>query len=108
MSEVPAISKEEIEEIIKETTESNLSNQAYHHNKVGQWNSNIVEQALKKLTLLNKPYKFIVTCVIMQKNGAGLHSASSCYWDHSTDENISYKFDSKTMYAIVNVFSLAI
>ena len=26
-----------------------------------------------------------VTCVIMQKNGAGLHTASSCYWDNTTD-----------------------
>lgn len=26
-----------------------------------------------------------VTCVVMQKNGAGLHMASSCYWDSSTD-----------------------
>lgn len=28
---------------------------------------------------------FLVTCVIMQKNGAGLHTASSCFWDNSTD-----------------------
>lgn len=26
-----------------------------------------------------------VTSVIMQKNGAGLHTASSCFWDNSTD-----------------------
>ena len=24
----------------------------------------------------------------MQKNGAGLHTASSCYWDNSTDGEI--------------------
>ena len=28
---------------------------------------------------------FPVTSVIMQKNGAGLHTASSCYWDNTTD-----------------------
>lgn len=26
-----------------------------------------------------------VTCIILQKNGAGLHTASSCFWDNSTD-----------------------
>ena len=26
-----------------------------------------------------------VTCAIMQKTGAGFHSASSCYWDNTTD-----------------------
>ncbi|KAH6573448.1 hypothetical protein BASA62_002975 [Batrachochytrium salamandrivorans] len=76
--------------------------------KEGQWNSNIVEQALKRLTGLNKPFKYIVTCTIMQKNGAGLHAASSCFWDNSTDGSTTYKYDSKTMYVIVNAFGLAI
>jgi hypothetical protein len=71
----------------------------------------------------------IVTCVIMQRNGAGLHCANSCYWDTSSDGtdfstsnskqcikvltlintgSSTYKYESKTMYAIVNVFGLAI
>ena len=25
------------------------------------------------------------TCIIMQKSGAGLHTASACYWDSNTD-----------------------
>jgi hypothetical protein len=45
----------------------------------------MVEVCLKRLTGLNKPFKYVVTCVIMQKNGAGLHTASSCYWDNTTD-----------------------
>lgn len=27
----------------------------------------------------------LVTCVIMQKNGAGMQTASTCFWDNSTD-----------------------
>ena len=27
----------------------------------------------------------VVTCVIMQRNGAELHTASSCYWDNTSD-----------------------
>lgn len=53
--------------------------------QVGQWTSSMVEVCLKRLTGLNKPFKYVVTCVIMQKNGAGLHTASSCYWDNTTD-----------------------
>ncbi|KAI8614185.1 hypothetical protein CcCBS67573_g06048 [Chytriomyces confervae] len=99
---------DEVNNVIKESIESTIQNAAYHHNKVGQWNSNIVEQCLKKLASLNKPFKYIVTCTIMQKNGAGLHAASSCYWDSTTDGCTTYKYDSKTMYCIVNVFGLAI
>ena len=32
-----------------------------------------------------------VTSVIMQKNGAGLHTASSCYWDNTTDGKLSQR-----------------
>jgi hypothetical protein len=34
-----------------------------------------------------------VTCVIMQKNGAGMITATSCYWDKSTDGKILWFHD---------------
>ena len=34
-----------------------------------------------------------VTCIIMQKNGAGLHTASSCFWDNSgADGSFAFAF----------------
>jgi dynein light chain Tctex-type 1 len=52
---------EEVNGLLKESVESTLANAPYHHNKVAQWNSNIVELSLKKLTSLNKPFKYIGT-----------------------------------------------
>ncbi|KAF1497782.1 Dynein light chain Tctex-type 1, partial [Eudyptula minor novaehollandiae] len=65
--------------------ESAIGGNAYQHSKVNQWTTSVVEQTLSQLTKLGKPFKYIVTCVIMQKNGAGLHTASSCFWDNSSD-----------------------
>ena len=63
---------------------------------------------------------------MFQKNGAGLHTASSCYWDNSTDGergrllelkylnieifpgSCTVRWENKTMYCIVSVFGLAI
>ena len=59
-------------------------------------------------TALNKPFKYIVTCVIMQKNGAGLHTSSSCYWDNSTDGSRTVRWENKSMYCIATVFGVAI
>lgn len=39
--------------------ENTCQNQSYQHAKVAQWNSNIVEQTLKKLSELNKPFKYL-------------------------------------------------
>lgn len=41
-----------------------------------------------------------VTCMIMQKNGAGLHTASSCYWNNDTDGSCTVRWENKSMYCI--------
>ncbi|KAH9592761.1 Dynein light chain Tctex-type, variant 2, partial [Schistosoma haematobium] len=88
---------DEVKNIVKESIESIIGSSSYSHSKVQQWTSSVIEQCLSQLTKLGKPFKYIgmsdeimfqpfsVTCVIMQKSGAGLHTASSCYWDSSTD-----------------------
>jgi hypothetical protein len=40
------------------------------HVQVSQWTSACLEGCMKRLTGLNKPYKYVVTCIIMQKTGA--------------------------------------
>lgn len=99
---------DEVSMIIKESVENAIGVNMYQHNKVNQWTSNIVEQCLKRLTALNKPFKYVVSVVMLQKTGAGLHTASSCYWDNSTDGSCTVRWENKTMYAIVSVFGLAI
>ena len=121
--------------IIKESIESTIGGNSYVHTKVNQWTNSVVESCLASLTKLQKPFKYIgeneffslnsfsisseltvkpcassfsVTCVIMQKNGAGLHTASSCYWDNTTDGSCTVRWENKTMYCIVSVFGLAI
>ena len=76
---------DEVSNVIKEAIETTIGGNSYTHAKVNQWTNGVVESCLASLTKLQKPFKYIVTCVIMQKNGAGLHTASSCYWDNSTD-----------------------
>lgn len=106
--EETAFVTDEVTNIVKEAIESTIGPNAYQHNKVNQWTSNVVEQCLNQLTKLGKPFKYIVTCVIMQKNGAGLHTASSCFWDNGTDGSCTVRWENKTMYCIVSVFGLAI
>nr|XP_010301535.1 PREDICTED: dynein light chain Tctex-type 1-like [Balearica regulorum gibbericeps] len=99
---------DEVSSIIKEAIESAIGGNAYQHSKVNQWTTSVVEQTLSQLTKLGKPFKYIVTCVIMQKNGAGLHTASSCFWDNSSDGTCTVRWENKTMYCIVSAFGLAI
>ncbi|PRP87370.1 hypothetical protein PROFUN_01632 [Planoprotostelium fungivorum] len=51
-SEEAAFVQEDVQNIIKETS-------SYHHAKVPQWTNSVVEQCLKRLTALNKPFKYV-------------------------------------------------
>mmetsp|Transcript_2467 Transcript_2467/g.5085 ORF Transcript_2467/g.5085 Transcript_2467/m.5085 type:complete len:114 (-) Transcript_2467:74-415(-) len=106
-TEEAAFVAEDVNNIIKESIDSILLNATYTQQKVGQWTSQIVESCMKRTTALNKPFKYVVTCVIMQKNGAGLHTASSCYWDNATDGSRTVRWENKTMYCVTTVFGLA-
>ena len=85
-----------------------MGGNSYTPAKVDQWTNGVVESCLCSLTKQRKPFKYIVTCVIMQKNRTGLHTASACYWDNTTDGSCTVKWNNKTMYCIVSVFVSAI
>ena len=77
---------EEVSAIIQDSIGSVIGESApYADNKISTWTNNIVEGCIAKLTALHKPFKYIATCIIMQKTGAGLIKASACFWDRCTD-----------------------
>merc|ERR1712187_1005071 len=100
MGEESALVQDDVTTIIKEAVDSVLSNATYQHVKIPQWTSNVIESCLKRLKDLNKPFKYIVTAVLMQKNGAGLHTATSTFWDNTTDGIATLRWENKTMYCI--------
>lgn len=72
---------------------------------------------------------WIVTCVVMQRNGAGFYAGSSVYWDNARDGkylfvyavshdsntvlqhaigSAAYRYENKSLYALVNVFALSV
>jgi dynein light chain Tctex-type 1 len=49
-----------------------------------------------------------VTVVLMQKNGAGLHTAAAAYWDAKVDGLAKVGWENGTMHAIATVYALAL
>lgn len=45
----------------------------------------ICDRSMQELHDLSKPFKYVISCVIVQKNGAGFHIGHSAYWDISND-----------------------
>ena len=64
-----------------------------------------MDKCLAKLAGRESKYKYSVTCVMMQKNGAGLVTSSSQYWEkHDADLYVPVPWENNTIHCIVTIF----
>lgn len=84
-SEQAAFLPEQVETILMGAIEHVLKNEVYAEGKVQHWVDSICDKCMAELHELNKPFKYVVSAAIVQKNGAGFHAGHSAYWDISTD-----------------------
>ena len=85
-----------------------IGDSQFSHGKLNAWTNNIIEGCLKKLAALGKPFKYVVTCNLVQKAGAGLHVAASSRWRDKTDGKMPVQWENKTLFVLATVFWLAI
>lgn len=99
---------EEVAKIIKEALERIIGNKEYDQSKISRWTADSVDQILTELTNLDRPFKYIVQTIILEKTGGGFHTASSCYWNNTTDGSCTLRWENKYLYTIVSVYGLLI
>lgn len=105
---------ETIEPLCFDVIEGVLKDKLYNDAMVQFWVDDICAKITKELIDTNKPFKYLVSCTIMQKNGAGLHLGHSCFWDVSNDNSVIARWPNEKrkdpnarMVCIVTVFGLA-
>ncbi|CEM29170.1 unnamed protein product [Vitrella brassicaformis CCMP3155] len=112
--EESAWSNDEIEKIVVDVLDSLLKNKEYQEEMVPYWIDEICETTTERLNELKKSFKYIVSCVLMQRNGAGLHTVTSCFWDTVNDGVFTYVWPKekskdqvkKSLYCILTVFGV--
>eukprot|EP01038_Epipyxis_sp_PR26KG_P013885 gene13885-18619_t len=86
---------EAIEPVCYDIMESVLKDKSYNDLNVQKWIDEICTRVTKELVETNKPFKYLVSCTIMQKNGAGFHIGQSCFWDASNDNLVVSRWPSE-------------
>ena len=100
---------DELGTIAKTIMQSVLTEDLYFQpDKVNGWCQQIMDQCLKEYQKMNKPFKYIVTCYIMQKCGAGYQTASTCYWDVKTDGLMSVTAEFPNLNCLVTIYAVHI
>jgi len=108
VDEVADFNVEDVEKIIREAIVGNLGENSFNVKKVNEWTNSIVASCLKELQALGRPFKYVVTCIIMQKNGAGLNTSYSTYWDTGKDGYCKIPWQNATMHCIVTIYGICV
>lgn len=108
LTEDDLIDDAEIDTMVREAISGAAGDNQFLHSKADAWSSNIVEGCLKRLAALNKPFKYVVTCNLTQKSGAGLHAASCTRWNDKTDGKLTVQWENNTMIVLVTVYWLSV
>ena len=74
------IEEDKVSEEINSIMRNKLQAEKWNPKKVDGWTKDLIEQALKHLLEHKKGFKYIVTCVIMQRTGAGLTGSHALCW----------------------------
>mmetsp|Transcript_30196 Transcript_30196/g.28847 ORF Transcript_30196/g.28847 Transcript_30196/m.28847 type:complete len:112 (+) Transcript_30196:59-394(+) len=86
-----------------------LKGNTYSAGKTAQWIDTIGNNLLIKLKDDVSPnFKYIISSIIVQKLGAGLHFESAALWDATTDGSVTAKFENETMTCICTIIGIAL
>ena len=100
--------EEDVERIIRDAIHNSLGELQYNPKKVNELTNLVVTCCLKELQQLNKPFKYVITCIIMQKTGAGMSTSASMFWDTGKDGFCKCTWQNNTMHCIVSVYGLSV
>lgn len=87
---------DELEKIIQETVEAELGPKQYEEKEVPHWINRINELLVEKLVQQQKPYKYLVNTMIMQRKGANVVVSQSNIWDTGLDSHFTMAWPKET------------
>ena len=106
--EAAEFSVEDVEAIVRTAIVGTLNQHQFNAKKVNEWTNSIVQNCLKELQALARAFKYVITCVIMQKTGAGLNTTASMFWDTAKDGHCKVPWQNATMNCLVTIYGLSV
>lgn len=99
---------EDVAKVINDILDNFLGTNEYVPALVHKWSSTVSENILTALNKMKKPFKYVVTSSLMQKNGAGLHTGTAFHWDNSIDASCTVRWENSSLCAVITVFGVAL
>ena len=98
----------EVEKIVRKAVLKTMENTTFDSKQMDTLSNDVVNNCIKGLHELHKPYKYVVNCVLTQKVGAGLTSACSSFWDTKSDGHFKVSWSNDHYEVLIIVYAVAI
>lgn len=100
----------DLQSLVTDSCNQVIKQNVYNQETADQVTEQLIEDILKRLAERKKDqdYKFLVSAVIEQKIGAGVHSVVASVWDNSMDSYNVIKWENPSYYVAVTIFCLYI
>ena len=86
-----------------------LDGRSFQATKTAEWIETICQTTLQQLKENVSPnFKYVVSALIVQKLGAGLHLETSAIWDTNTDGSITSKWENDTIICLTTIIGIAL
>merc|ERR1711903_71190 len=70
--------------------------------------TSMTDTILKELQGLNRPFKYVVTTIIMQKNGAGMDTGAAMHWDANKDGLVCIPWENAEMHVVLTIYGVSL
>eukprot|EP00884_Botryococcus_braunii_P018078 jgi/Botrbrau1/4954/Bobra.0122s0031.1 len=107
LTEAELVDDAEIDTLMRDAIVSTIGDSQFNQSKISTWSNNIVDTCLKRLAALGRPFKYVITCNLTQKAGAGLHVSSSSHWNTRTDGKMTVLWENQTLIVLATVYWVA-
>ena len=94
----------EIEPLINRVLDHHLTGKQYVEADSAALANFILEDLLQGLTRLDKPFKYVCNCILMQNTGAGLHAALGEFLDGMNDGAGTVRWPSDKVKEPTNIY----
>lgn len=109
MGDIPYFDSQEAKQIVHRIIGRTMTDEQFQKpEKFKKLSDKIVQQVLEELNKMKKPFKYIVTCTVNQRDGPGLYSHSSCYFNTDTDTIQTFKWVNEAVFCIVSIYIMAL
>ena len=84
-----------------------VKSKMYKPDKIHEWATKVQERCLTSIKDRDSKLKAVVTCIIMQKTGASMHTTAATFWERNEgDLYCTVPWQNRFLHCVVTIYAM--